>query len=166
MKRKKLGIYLPKRSSFCFEGGEALKPGMSYFSLVKFSEEALSRRDFCVKCWRFVFSKLDSHEEYSYWRSVIPLKKEEGSLDFAKEEKALNFLKELLAKGTKEKEILAFVLSRYLEKKKKIVVKKEMKEISYYEIPFEEEIIAVKKVNLEGVSIKNLQEKLDKYFYV
>ena len=153
-------IEIPRRSATCFKGGETFKAGDPYYSLVKEEEkEKLLREDYCLACWE---KASINKEALTVWKGKVP-KKHEKKQPVDRNLKALELLKEALAKDTPDSHQEAFVLALYLVRFRQIVLRKELKNsLSLYEVIETEEMLTVPKLKLTSAQTKDLQERIAK----
>ena len=163
-------INVPKRAAVCSFGGEAMVPGMEYYSALMFGEkeEHCHRRDYCPVCWDLINKEQGNQSLNSTWKSKVPLKKDLSDLPKKRDDRALYLLKEALILGNAVPEEEAFVLSLYLARRRKIYfrqeIKREGKAFSLYEVAETEEMLCVPKVELSQLQIGILQEALARKF--
>lgn len=156
----KYKLRIPRRANHCFKGGENLEPGMEVYSLLLVVEEEAKREDYCPKCWEEHFQKKE--KDVTFWKGKIPSRVEKKDRSLSEDEKAIELIQELVVEESQEAVQLAFFLSLYLERKKLIQRKKELKGSHMFFIPSAGELVAVKKVQLRGISVQDLQSSLEK----
>ena len=150
---------IPKRNTACSKGGERLVPGMHYFSLILTNEDQkTTRQDYCLSCWEDVSKNLTSN--HAYWQSNIDAKTDVKGIQ-SKVLKALALLKELLSQ-VEHNEAEIFVLSLFLARARQLVLRQEIKQgeekFYLFEVARQDEFITVKKLNLDSLEIKSLQQ--------
>lgn len=161
MKQNSMRIVIPRRAGACLKCGQGMEEQGEYYSILDTSEEYPQRFDYCIPCWE-KGAKLESGgSSRTYWKSKVPLKKERKEVTLTKDEKALELLEELVSSDQEEDANLAFVLALYLERRKQIAKRKDVKEVTIYEVLETEEILAVKKVDVRVLPIVEIQKQID-----
>jgi hypothetical protein len=161
-----LVIEIPKRGATCAKGGEPLVAGEEYYSVLLEDPEkpGYLRQDFCLKCWQ----ELQPKAFKSYWKARVPKqwkppKKEESPFD-----RAFRILREDLQNPTPENLNEAFILSIFLSRKRRLLLRQEIVhegEAAYlYEDPATEEILCIKKVEVSALKREEIQQALAKKF--
>ncbi|MFT5317903.1 MAG: hypothetical protein ACI8RA_001162 [Chlamydiales bacterium] len=161
MKQKTMGIVIPRRAGACLKCGESMEESVEYYSILDSSEDYPQRFDYCIPCWGKGAKAESAGDSRTYWKSKVPLKKTRQEVTLTKDEKALELLEELVSSVQSEDANLAFVLALYLVRRKKIVKRKDVKEVTIYEVLETEEIIAVKKVDVTVLPIVDIQKQID-----
>lgn len=159
-------IEVPKRANICFQGQEALTPGMEYFSLLLEDPEAgLVRHDFCPGCWS---KALITDLVKLHWKSKVPQKKAVVMLNAQdRDERVMEVFRELLQAGTEESSAEAFILALYLARRKIIYLRQEKLQpdgavVLLYEVADTEEMLFVKRVTLSKVQVEQVQQEIAK----
>ena len=161
MKKKTMGIVIPRRAGACLKCGESMEESFEYYSILDTAEEHPQRFDYCLSCWEKGAKAESSGNSRTYWRSKVPLKKERKEVTLTKDEKALELLEELISSDQENDANLAFVLALYLERRKLVAKRKDVKEVTIYEVLETEEIVAVKKVDVRILPIADIQDQID-----
>lgn len=154
-------IEIPKRSRHCQKGEEPFTKGMEYFALLKKDEEGnYVRCDYCKKC----FEELNVTDQ-PYWKGKVSDQDILPENDLAREDLALECLREAINKDTKEDREDAFILSLYLVRKKilafrQTLTKLEGSKIFLYEVLENEELLAVPEVAYSTINVKEVQSRV------
>ena len=158
--KKKVLQEIPRRSRECLSCGIPFKPEMNYVSAVAEQGEGWERKDFCLKCWE----SSDSRREGSstYWKATVP-KKTKKEISIERETRALQLLKEAVANEQQTGE--AYILALFLVRRRWLILRKEMTQendqtLGLYEIPTTEEIIPVRKIDLNTIEIETIQKQI------
>ncbi len=153
---KQLLIYeIPRRSSTCWAGQESFKPGMTYHTVLEEAQEgAFLRKDYCIQCW-----ESEQKQKGVHWKSSIPKPSKIPMTNAARDERALEIFKR--KQITPEE---TFVLALYLQRRKKIALRRELVEKSVYEILDTEEIVVIDKIPLTHLAIEQIQASLIEKF--
>lgn len=152
---KQLLVYeIPRRSIACCAGQEAFKPGMTYHTVLEAMPEGFVRKDYCIQCW-------ETHNKQAavHWKSAIPKPSKVPMTNVVRDERALEIFKR--KESTPEE---AFVLALYLQRRKKIALRRELTEQSVYEILDTEEIVVINKIPLTHLAIEQIQASLVEKF--
>ena len=164
-------IEIPRRSQFCAERQEKFEPGMDFYSALWDGENESSylRKDFCPACWECFLQGQSFDTMRSYWKSKIPLKKEESPLPKQRDERALYLLKEALSKGGADDQAEAFILALFLARRRLVLLRQEFTRDNglvkmVYEVPTTEEMLCVQKFALSDLQIEKIQLELAKKF--
>ncbi len=132
---------IPRRLSHCILGGELFEKGDEYIS---FLDPEGNRKDFCTRCW----AKKGKPSEGSFWKGVIPPKKEKLSLP---DENALKLFRSTLEPK------MRFVLALYLHRKKQLFRRTE----TLYELPETGELFHVERQTLLAQESVSLAQWID-----
>lgn len=166
MSRKRyFSIEIPNRHSQCTHAEERLEAGQEVYSAIFESDQAFSREDYCSQCWTQVEKEAHIKNAVTYWKSVVPEKKEVKEIFLDRDSKALALLKELVKSEEEEKLHQAMILAIYLSRRRKIYQRKEFvtKENQTY-LLFEEseskEILSVPKIPLASIDIPKVQKTI------
>ena len=164
-------VEIPKRASVCSKGGEPLEPGQDYYSLLMEDDTAgtYQRHDYCKKCWEEEADRKGFHSKATSWRSSVPPAKGLSELPKKRDDRALYLLKEAVNSQAPESIPEAFVLSLYLARRRRILLRHEMKSdargaLSIYEVADTEEMLCVPKLALSDLQVEKLQLELAKKF--
>ncbi len=156
---------IPRRNRTCVLGGEDFSPGQSYFSLLEQAEEAIERKDYCLKCWSSLRKEhASSIEGKIFWKSSIPKKQEILEETQRRNEKALKLLQECAASANHDEKSQAFILALLLTRNKLLQLKQEVQDegnvLQLYEVRPTEEIICIQKVDLSAIQESLVQTQL------
>ncbi len=160
-------IQIPKRSKVCMAGLEQLVAGMDYYSvLTENRNKEYERQDFCSVCFAN-FSNNNNLSLAKYWKSKVPLKKENVVIPSTKNEQILSLLKNSLEQNSPTDEMKSFVLAIFLARKRYMSLRKEVKQedgtiLQIYEIPETEEMILVKKFAISTLEIEEIRTQIAK----
>ncbi len=148
-------ITIPRRSNRCAKGDDPFVPSTSYYSLVEEGEKGeLERRDYCEACWKGV-----DKDGRTYWKGRVPEKKERAKYaDLSRDARALALLRDALKGESTQDE--AFVLALYLQRQKKLLSRKVVKEQQLYEVAGTEEMIAVPVIKLSSLQVETVQKQI------
>jgi len=154
---------IPKRSPNCSVCQQSFLAGASYYSFLFQEEKKLwTRQDFCVLCGE-KFADGEKHKGLSgwYWKSQVS-DKPKAAAPVDRVDKAFEILHEVLNKDSLEAQEEAYVLSLYLMRQKKLILRKETTlpggEIVYiYEIRDTEEMVSVPKLDLSNLQIEKIK---------
>lgn len=150
--------HLPKRSTACHLGKEALRPGMSYVSHICELEDKYTREDYCIHCWE-TLQKKQRNTEGSYWIGKIPLKKQEP---VQYDHRAFALFRELLQSSENDQKLLT-LLALYLERQKLIERRPQMKDRSNSTVQFYEVIETGEMIGIQLCSLS--QEDSEKMIH-
>lgn len=145
-------LQIPKRSSCCSQGREPFHEGMEYYSFIQHEKENVYlRQDYCQECWQ----KMQISEK-TFWKGKIQAKE---SVELkSSEEKALQYLEEILNDETKKQEV--FILALFLVRKKMLVFRKSIEGFDLYEKIATEEMLAIPKIAISQLDVASLQKNL------
>ncbi len=152
-------ITIPRRSRVCLQGGDAFASGDSYFSILIPEGEGYRRQDYCSKCWSSSAKEQSIENGRTHWRSKVPIKEQKKEL--SSDDKALDRLMELVDGESDEEAALAFLMALYLERKRRIVMRKELPTGFCYENLRTEEMVVVKKIDPESVPLEVAERELE-----
>ena len=152
-------IEIPRRAVSCAHCLQLFQPGMEYFSRLmdQVKEGSYVRSDYHIDCWKQI-----ADEPCSLWKGKIPLKREPSELPKQRDARSLYLLKEALAICDPKSYPEAFVLSLYLARRRKIILRQERllndgHPALLYEIMATEEMILVPKLALSDLQVKEIQ---------
>ena len=163
---------ISRRAHKCIQDETPLISGMEVASLLERQEDGQwTRADYCPSCWTKIEEKLegllkDALQHRCHWKSVIPEKvKQQGKQSFAGfYDKLLQCLKEKAAAASPFEQQTAQLLACYLERKRQLVRRRELKDEKnsrdFFEICATGEIVAVTKANLVGAESGHLEQEL------
>jgi hypothetical protein len=159
-------IQIPKRNQVCSLCGEALSPGMDYFSsLIENDNNEYERLDYCQNCWNkeFLRNKLPA----KFWKSKVPLKKMLKIIPQDQDGRILSLLRSSLMTENEESWEEGFVLALYLARRRRLflrneIVQKDQTILQVYELIETEEMIGVKKINLREEQVEVIQLRIAK----
>lgn len=156
-------VEVPKRNSVCSIGLESFKPGMTYVSILLKSEEPpeFKRMDYCSACWEREGKIPDGNA--SYWKSKVPKGKEKEVVSSETYDERVVELFKNAVKNSEEAE--AFILSLWLVRKRKLILRhcyheKDGQEVSVYEDPTTEEAFTIRKISLGNEEVLELKSRL------
>lgn len=131
---------IPRRSQLCCKHRGPLSPGSEYISVLVEEGENLVRRDYCLACF-----ESEKRPSESHWRGKIPLKPEKK-----RDPEAVALFRELVAERNDPARL--FLLALYLERKKELVRRPEVKEknkaLLYFELLETGEIFSIQSTPL------------------
>lgn len=158
---------IPHRLRHCCWGQEVFTPGMEYLSLLESDHQGkYLRKDYCVPCWKKFSSEVDHDKgHHIYWKSHIPVKKQEPEHSLRRDERALELLKGICQKESVEDASQAYVLALLLSKNRKLLLRQEIKQdngipLQFYEVAATEEMLCIKKVPLSSIQAEQIQQIL------
>ncbi len=154
--QNQLNTLMPRRTTHCVRGNEPFVPDSEYFSFLVFGEKGWEREDFCAKCWECVKEEKEKAEGI-VWRGKIPPKKTKV---LSPDEKAMSLFRELSMAQTLDEQKLAFVLALYLERKKELHARGQMKNKICFEMPQSGEVFALDKIQLSKDEIDKVVSSL------
>lgn len=164
-------ITIPRRAHICTHGQEPFQPGTEYFSILipGDHEHTYIRQDYCPTCWRTCTERKALPPMRSSWKAVIPKKPEASPLPKQRDARALVLLKESIALNDRALDAEIFVLSLYLARRRRLLLRQELvledgQSASIYEVPETEEMVCVHKVALSSLEVDKLQTALAKKF--
>jgi len=163
-------LEIPRRANVCITGGEPLVSGSECYSiLLEGAEEGTyERRDYCAACGAQQTKLHALSSVVSQWKSIIPVQKVVSDLPKQREVQALELLKETLQLNEDGAQSEAFVLALYLTRRRKIIlrqeIKRESKKFLLYEIAESGDMLCVPKIALSELQVEAVQEKLAKKF--
>ena len=122
-------LSIPRRSLICQICNTRFLPEQEYQSILSHAGEALERRDFCIACWSKEAKFLHTDNILSSWRGQIPGKLRASEEKESKGKELQGFypqLMEALESKTSEGLQQAFLLALFLERKRKLLFRKEI----------------------------------------
>lgn len=143
-------VQLPARCTHCSCGKEPLLSGLNYVSYMN----ELQREDYCLPCWEKI-QKEKKPLDGAYWKGKVAPKKQKI---LSKDEKALAFFQQEYPHENHE---VLYVLALYLERRKQLVKKADLRGKAGFEIPLTGEIVYVKKVPVTQDVIDKILKILD-----
>ncbi len=145
------------------KAGEPFAAGNEYHSvLYEEGEDGFRRFDLCSKCWQECDQKQILEGSCTHWVSLVPTQLVEEDSHRNRNEKALELLREGLEDGPPVRNML---LAMLLKRKKFLTYKQELiKEdggvYHLYEVPSDEEIIAVPQVSISEEDVEAIQQQI------
>jgi hypothetical protein len=160
--KKYFNIDIPKRHSQCSHAQEELTPGNKMYSAVFEEGQAFSREDYCSQCWTKLQKEAKMHEAVTFWKSVVPEKKEVKEIFLDRDDKALALLNQYKESEQVDELHQAMILALYLSRRRKLYQRKEITNEAghvtiLFEVPQTQEIIAVQKIDLATIDITKTQ---------
>jgi hypothetical protein len=147
-------IEIPRRNRKCSKCESAFAQGQQYHSVLKESEsDDYIREDYCDNCWE----ESGATHEAIHWTSHVPERKDVIKDLKDQVSRAFHFLKEALEEGDEDE---AFFFGVFLARKRKLILRKEHNDIYFYEVPQTEEMIAIKKIDIDHVDKEKLQQAI------
>ena len=155
-------IQIPRRAAVCCSGGEPFLPGAECCSCLCFleGESRYERQDFCLSCWNtrtLVASDI-------FWKSRLPLQKENEPRGREHAAQALSLLKTALGAEGGSARLEAFVLALYLARKRVLASRKELvvseSPARLYEVLESGEMLYVPEIKLSEVPVPEVQSLL------
>ncbi len=152
---------IPRRSTHCFAKGEPLQPSSEYVSCLLIEDETWKRYDYCLACWQAT-EKQRREDKGSFWKGKVPTKKE---TILRKDEKTLELFRSMVTDYAPTKQKLLMVLTLYLERKKQMVRRVELKEelspnIHFYELLETGEVFSIEYCSLSQEDSEKMIEEL------
>lgn len=164
MAKQQTFLEIPKRARVCFRGQESFAPGTEYYSLLIGQDDRYGRQDYCLACWSIFTSENESEAMRRYWKGVVPVKSIQDKGNLSRDARAMELLKETVQGDSMEGHFEAFVLALYLQRRKLLALRDEIEHdgswMNVYEDLASEEIICVKKIALQHIDAKRIQESL------
>lgn len=155
-----LPFQIPRRCNTCQECLAPLAMGETYFSRLTNGQ----REDFCNVCWNDNSKTIKEVSSNCQWKATLPTKKVTPTIPQTKQQNALALLKSLLQNPAEETLCEARILALYLARKRVLIFRRDFAEesqlYSLFEVNNTEEMLAVKKVSLETISLKELQQAI------
>lgn len=159
-------IDIPRRAKQCCRGEEPFTQGMTYTSRITLlKDREYQREDFCPFCWEKEV-KRTSMFPMTTWKGEVPKKTNIEKINELKAdrlERALEVLRANLENAVEEDLKEAYFIALYLQRKKWLVSRGEMKRKAgptlLYEVVSTEELIEIPKVNIKAEDI-HLQERI------
>lgn len=165
MTKNPIILEIPKRSRLCTLGQENLEPGALYYSVLHESKEGLVRSDFCEECWNKSGKEQLLQGAKSHWKSRVA-SKEAAKIDMSKDQRALEFFKEIYQSAKADEQVIAFVLALYLVRHKIFALRQEMQQegetIMLFEALTTEEMFGVRKPDVAKIEIDKVQAEITK----
>lgn len=163
--KKYFNIDIPKRHSQCSHAKEELIPGNDMYSAIFHEEQAFSREDYCSQCWTQLHKDQKIQKAVTYWKSVVPEKKETKEIFLDRDDKALALLKQFSKSEDPDELHQAMILAIYLSRRRKLYQRKEEANeegtvVILYEAPQTQEFVAVKKIELQFIDIPKIQKMI------
>lgn len=156
-------IDIPKRHSQCSHAEEKLIPGEEMYSAIFEEEESFARKDYCSQCWAELRNDTAIRDAVTTWKSLVPDKKGAKEIFLDRDDKALALLNQFAVSEKQEEIEQAMILALYLSRKRKLYQRKEMADDKggvtlLFEVAQTQEIIAVKKVDLQAINLDAIQK--------
>lgn len=135
---------------------------MTVYSTVSGEEEELQREDLCTDCWK-------AHKsERPYWKTKVPESKPTArDLFLSRDERALSWFRALVAEAQESDLGKRYVLALYLVRRKKLVLRKEIKRkeklYHIYENPQSDEAFTLLVPELSVLEVSSLQKEIADY---
>lgn len=163
--KKYFNIDIPKRHSQCSHAKEELVPGNDMYSAIFEEGHSLSREDYCSQCWTHLQKEANMHEAVTYWKSVVPEKKEVKEIYLDRDDKALALLKKFSQSDNIDETHQAMILALYLSRRRKLYRRKEEindqgEGIIFYEVAQTQDFVQVKKVDPQNIDIPKIQKMI------
>lgn len=161
--RHYFNIDIPKRHSQCSHAEEKLVPGKEMFSAIFEEEERFVRKDFCSQCWEELRNDAKMEEAITTWKSLVPDKREAKDIFLDRDDKALALLNQFAESEKQEEVEQAMILALYLNRKRKLYQRKEItnekgETTLLFEAARTQEVIAVKKIDLQTIDLDAIQK--------
>ncbi len=163
--KKYFNIDIPKRHSQCSHAQEELIPGNDMYSAIFEEGQALSREDYCSQCWTQLQKEAKVHEAVTFWKSVVPEKKEVKEIYLDRDDKALALLNQFIQSENVDEMHQAMILALYLSRRRKLYRRKEEtndegENVIIYEVAQAQEFVSVKKVDPQTIDIPKIQKMI------
>lgn len=153
-KREFIPCFIPKRTLSCQHCRNVFKSEQTYYSaLIEDANESAIRFDYCEECW----TSSQPQERTVSWKGKIPASLARKENDQARLEKALELFRGYAHSASEQEMGQEFILALYLERKKQVVLRKDMAGQLLYEVLENGEMISISKQNLENLDIPTLQ---------
>lgn len=154
-------MYIPKRSPHCIIDGKKWQPEMEYISLVWSTEEQWRREDYCCLCWISTQKEKELPQGGCFWKAKISVHNDlQAHVVIPK--KAVELFVELASQ--QEENHLLYILALFLERKKILHKRQELKNARkhylIFEIPEKEMTFSVKPFPLTEQEIRVLYDEL------
>lgn len=161
--KKYFNIEIPRRHSQCSHAQEELVPGNDMYSAIFEEDQSFLREDYCSQCWTQLQKDAKLQDAVTHWKSVVPDKKEVKEIYLDRDEKALALLKQFSISEQLEELQQAMILALYLTRRRKLYQRKEVESDEgvvqvLFEVAQSQEILPVKKIELETIDIPKTQK--------
>lgn len=153
---------VPKRTGVCEASGEPLQAGSTVYSFVYETEEGWLRKDYSEAGWDSVGKDACTELAGVHWKSTLPMPEKKPEKPEDRDRRAVEVLKALAHQP--ETVADAFILSLFLRRRRRLllkkVFKKEDKEFHLFEIAGSSEIVPIQQVELSAIETESVQRRL------